>query len=838
MSKFVAASCTFAIAVTQACGQAITQSPDADPPLQTETVDARLVTYASNEEVTLGPVYGRESSAQFILTGDLPEGDAPSDIVFTADGSKIIVAHRESRNLIIWDAATRAFLGEAPVSGAAQGVAVTTNGSTAVVANVDNDTISIVDLGSLTETSVLPAGLNPGVVKISPAGDLAAVSITGSSELAVVDIASASIVRTIAGIGYSARYSFSPEPPATSLQFSEFHFIDDDRVINIDGFNNEVQIANVRTGAVTRIPVAANGRDVSVSLDGTTAAVSHVSSTRLITMIDLASETVSGTWAMPEDLWGELSLNTDGSKAVVSVLNASRVVDLTTGAVGSSLSTASVNEMLTTHDGQYVLCVGYYGALISFASGAVVANTNFQVSTEFGAVSPMNHRAGMCSTTFGDDLVVVNTNGSSGGVEAFQLSGPLPEGDRCRTIAISDDGSRAAGVSILSDSLAVIDTTTGTVTGIAPLGQRPSAVAITPDGTRAVVGNLDSSFATVVNLATATSTNVNISTRAGAVAISPDNHYAYVAVVASGDGVWRIDLTSNTVAGPKILTGDMGSVGYSYWQASDMKLSHDGSILAVAGSFTNNVSLINTATWSLITNVPAGNFPSMLAFSPDDTTLYVANRNGDDVSVVNLVGTPGVVSTIATGDSPWQMIDDGAGNLWVNNWGDSQVALYNVASGARIIAMTPPDRPVGMHLDAAANRLYVANGTSTTTFGGSVGYAHAEDGRVTVIDISTLTITENIPIGFAPAAMAWDSSSTVAALATPEADGAVIVSLAAGPCNDADFAEPYGTLDFFDVQEFLARFSAHDPSADLNNDLAFDFFDVQQFLNAFSAGCP
>ncbi|MCL4222666.1 MAG: hypothetical protein KJZ65_15010 [Phycisphaerales bacterium] len=58
------------------------------------------------------------------------------------------------------------------------------------------------------------------------------------------------------------------------------------------------------------------------------------------------------------------------------------------------------------------------------------------------------------------------------------------------------------------------------------------------------------------------------------------------------------------------------------------------------------------------------------------------------------------------------------------------------------------------------------------------------------------------------------------------------------PCNPADFAEPYGVLNFFDVQAFLQAFSAQNPAADLNNDGLFNFFDVQTFLQAFSAGCP
>lgn len=52
----------------------------------------------------------------------------------------------------------------------------------------------------------------------------------------------------------------------------------------------------------------------------------------------------------------------------------------------------------------------------------------------------------------------------------------------------------------------------------------------------------------------------------------------------------------------------------------------------------------------------------------------------------------------------------------------------------------------------------------------------------------------------------------------------------------ADFT-PDGNIDFFDVQRFLAYFSAHNPNADLNGDGLFNFFDVQIYLNLFSSGC-
>ena len=47
-----------------------------------------------------------------------------------------------------------------------------------------------------------------------------------------------------------------------------------------------------------------------------------------------------------------------------------------------------------------------------------------------------------------------------------------------------------------------------------------------------------------------------------------------------------------------------------------------------------------------------------------------------------------------------------------------------------------------------------------------------------------------------------------------------------------------GSLDFFDVTEFIQAFNDQDASADLNDDGLFDFFDVSAFLVAYGEGCP
>ena len=57
-------------------------------------------------------------------------------------------------------------------------------------------------------------------------------------------------------------------------------------------------------------------------------------------------------------------------------------------------------------------------------------------------------------------------------------------------------------------------------------------------------------------------------------------------------------------------------------------------------------------------------------------------------------------------------------------------------------------------------------------------------------------------------------------------------------CNDADFAAPYGSLNFLDTSAFIVAFGANDPSADLNDDETVNFLDYSVFLSIYGGGCP
>jgi hypothetical protein len=54
----------------------------------------------------------------------------------------------------------------------------------------------------------------------------------------------------------------------------------------------------------------------------------------------------------------------------------------------------------------------------------------------------------------------------------------------------------------------------------------------------------------------------------------------------------------------------------------------------------------------------------------------------------------------------------------------------------------------------------------------------------------------------------------------------------------ADFVEPFGTLNFFDVARFIQLFAAQSSDADLASPFGvLDFFDIAQFLSEYQSGC-
>jgi YVTN family beta-propeller protein len=85
----------------------------------------------------------------------------------------------------------------------------------------------------------------------------------------------------------------------------------------------------------------------------------------------------------------------------------------------------------------------------------------------------------------------------------------------------------------------------------------------------------------------------------------------------------------------------------------------------------NTVDAIDAETGRFIANIFVGSFPEGMALSTDGKRLFVANRNSDTLSVVD-VALMSEIATIAVGDAPVSVDvhPDGSRIYVVNNWSD------------------------------------------------------------------------------------------------------------------------------------------------------------------------
>ena len=684
----------------------------------------------------------------YVEAGAPAEGDSPSGMKFSPDGAHILISHWQSRNVIVWEAHGGTFVREIPVTGSPLGIAITPDGQRAVTPNVFEDTASILDLTAGTEIAVIPVGNQPGCVAISPDGTTAAVGNTVDGSISLIDIATQTETRRVNGIGFVGSISVNFENGSLAPSFRSFAFAGNGRLIHPDYFGNRIQIVDVATGLVTNIPAPARPHGVAVAPGGATAAVVH-SDADAVTVVDVASASITSTIPLGADAFGgAISINPSATKAAVAVLNACRVVDLVTGSVSGDIATASVNDLYTTADGNYAFCVGFNGSLINYATGALVKNLNTLVSLSVGAVSPTEALAAGAANSFGEDFLIFTTNGAAGTLQHHLLSGPDAEGDKSRQMALSPDGTVAAVTHILSDNVGIYDVSSGALLGMLPVGDRPSEVAFTPDGERAVVANLDSPFASILHLDDMTVTNVPISTRGSQVEISPDGAYAYVGVVTS-DGVWRIDLSTQSVAGPKLPTGNMGSIGYLYQQSSGTTLSHDGGTLAVCGSFTNQVTLIDTETWSVRANVAVATFPVRAMFNDDDSRIYVTTRDNNRLVVLdNTLPVPTVVDQFLMGAQPFEMaFSPDEQFVYVLNFQANSVSELDLSDGVVSRTFGYPEFGAGLAVSADGSELFVPSGNWSVSFGPGPLFSQTVSGQLNVFDLASGTLTDQIATG-------------------------------------------------------------------------------------------
>jgi YVTN family beta-propeller protein len=150
---------------------------------------------------------------------------------------------------------------------------------------------------------------------------------------------------------------------------------------------------------------------------------------------------------------------------------------------------------------------------------------------------------------------------------------------------------------------------------------------------------------------------INVGVTPDALAITPDNRYAYVVNnnnygIPNQDSVSVLDLNNNTL---KQTIHDI-----SFVEPFRIAISPDGKRAYVANSNGTTLSIIDTKRNKVIGTIDGFDGPSGVAITPDGAFAYVNNYGGDagvgsgngtTVSVVNL-NTNVIVTTITVGLAP------------------------------------------------------------------------------------------------------------------------------------------------------------------------------------------
>ena len=252
-----------------------------------------------------------------------------------------------------------------------------------------------------------------------------------------------------------------------------------------------------------------------------------------------------------------------------------------------------------------------------------------------------------------------------------------PEG-----VAIAPDGSFVYAGDTRSHCVSVIETATKRVVGKVRVSSDPRGVAVTPDGAFVYVAS--DSVSVIGTAGNAIVATIRVGSLTEEVAISPDGAFVYVTDFFGSctPGTWfgRCGVSVIETATNSVI--DTIRVGR---RPLGVAFTPDGAFAYVANRGSNTVSVISTQSRSVVGRVHVGSYPSGVAVTPDGSHVYVTDQFADSVTVIE-TATNRVLSTVAVGMSPIDVaITPNGAFAYVANSGSNDLSVIEVATN-RVIA--------------------------------------------------------------------------------------------------------------------------------------------------------
>ena len=151
----------------------------------------------------------------------------------------------------------------------------------------------------------------------------------------------------------------------------------------------------------------------------------------------------------------------------------------------------------------------------------------------------------------------------------------------------------------------------------------------------------------------------------------------------------------------------------------------------VANNDSNNVSVIDGASNTVVATVAVGHCPTGVAVNPNTNRIYVANHDDNNVSVIDGASNT-VVATVVVGSMPFGVAVNPArtASTW-RTW-QQHVSVIDGASNTVVATVAVGSGPGGVAVNPSTNRIYVTDSGS---------------GSVSVIDGATNTVVASVAVG-------------------------------------------------------------------------------------------
>jgi len=649
--------------------------------------------------------------------------------------------------------------GAAPISATITVTPQNSNAGFAYLPGRDNNTISVINLATGVQSASITGFSQPYGAVINPARTLVYVSNGAANNISVVNTATNSITASIPIGAATMGLALSP---------------DGSRLYAARG-DNQVAVVNTATNTVIATITVGNAPyGLTLSADGTRLYVCNYQSNS-VSVINTSTNTVAATIAVGTEPWNS-ALSPDGSRLYVANAWSSSisVINTATNTVINTITgVVSPNAIVVSADGSklFVMQPGTGLGIYSAGSGAPLDVISLAIGS-----------AGLCLSANGTRLYVPRYSQgelleydaathallrtiptTASGIYGFGnwMYNTVCSGTP-KTFTITVHPQPAATISYSGSPYCASGTATPVRTGTAG-GVFSSTTGLSINAATGVIDLAASSAGTYTVTYTlpaaagcaAFSTTATVTVQAGETMNQPADQTfcagtltTAVAFSGASAGATYSWTNSNTSIG--LAASGTGNIpAFTATNATGSPVTATVTVTPqlanrfafIANNTTNNVSVVDIATNTIVSTISVGNGPVGVAVHPNGSRVYVANSASSTVSVINTTSfTVTATIALAAGSNPYGIAvsPDGSKVYTANNGGSS---LSEISTATNTVTRTNlvGAGPVGIIVSPDGSRLYVTrpNGASVTT-----------------VDAATLAVTANATVGSGPNGLA------------------------------------------------------------------------------------